>query len=67
MQNKNFYCTTCVHSFERTVLETVVLAACPMCGRLAKLVEVGMNLGLNFGQAVFIVAAGFLAYKLLSD
>lgn len=67
MQNKNFYCQHCDHTFEMLAGEAVLAAVCPGCGRLAKLIKFGMDLGLTFGEAVFGVVLGYTFYRLLTE
>lgn len=67
MQNRKFYCQHCNHTFEMFVGEAVLSVVCPSCRRLAKLVKVGTDLGLTFGQAVFGVLAGYVFYRLLTE
>jgi Zn finger protein HypA/HybF involved in hydrogenase expression len=67
MQKKRFLCEHCDRAFERVVGEAVLSAVCPGCGRLAKLVKLGMDLGLSLGQAVFGVLLGYVVYRLWSE
>ena len=65
MTYKKFLCEHCNHTFTLLVGEAVLRAVCPSCGRLAKLIRFGVNLGLSLGESVFAVVLGYTLYKLL--
>ena len=67
MIHKSFSCECCKLTFSRMVSDAVLTAVCPTCGKVAKLVRLGLGLGLSFSEAVVAILGGYALYRLLRE
>lgn len=67
MKNKTFNCSCCNSNFTAFVAEAIVNAICPTCGKIARLMQTGVNLGLTYNQAFGAVIVGFIVYEIYNS